>query len=259
MSTSITPAVAGVSAQLSPTPPIPTNSISTFLKHHETFLLIVLGFVLFWFVTGKVQDIIAAHDNANLQAATAVLNAQIDSDKKQAVLVAQQAADYKALSEKFQAQNDALARANTALSVKLSERQNTNNNLTLPDLLVRWQQLVPPATLSITNGQATISDTGAHATVNELEKVPVLTEQLANEKTSNENNLTLLSASNKQVSTLNDSVTGLNKQIAAANGVCEEKIKTVKDAAAKSKRRWFVVGYIAGFISRQAIKTYTGF
>ena len=257
MSTSNTPATVIMAA--APPLPVPTNPVSSFLKHHETLLIVVFGFILFWCVSGKVQDIIAAHDNANLTAVKATLAAQVDANKKTADLVAQQAADMKALNEKVLAQDAALAAANKALATALSQRQQTNNTLTIPQLLARWQQLVPNAGLSITNGQTTVSDSGAHATVNELEKVPVLEQQLDNEKKISDNTNSLLVASNKQVSTLNDLVAGKDAELKKADDTCKAEIKVVKDAATKSKRRWFLGGFVVGFVSRQAIRSYLGF
>jgi hypothetical protein len=242
-----------------PTNPIPTNAVSAFLKHHETLLIIVFGFLLFWFVSGRVENIIAAHDNANLTAVRATLAAQVDADKKTADLVAQQAADMKSLSAKVLAQDAVLAQANKALATALAQRQQTNNTLT-PSLLVsRWNWLIGSEIDIAVADTVKVSIADARLTVNELERVPVLTEQLANETKVAENTTTLLTATTAQVDTLNVRVAGLLIESDGKDAVCKAEIKTVKDAATKSKRRWFVGGFIAGFASRQALKTYFGF
>ena len=259
MSTSSTPATVVVSAA-PPVQPIPTNPVSTFLKHHETFLIVVLGFALLWFLSGKIQNIIAAHDNANLHTVQVTLTAQVDANKKTAALAAQQAADMKVLNDKVLAQDAALAQANKALATALSQRQQTNNNLPLPELAARWQVLVPAVSsgVSFDGTRLLVDNTAAHATVNELEKVPVLTAQLDNEKKVVENTGTLVASCTKQVVTLNELVVGKDAELKKSDNVCEAKIKVVKDAAKKSKRRWAVTFYVLGFMSRQAIKTYIG-
>lgn len=239
--------------------PAPATPIRTFLKNHETLIIFVLGFVLLWFISGRVENTIAAHDAANLLSTQATLASQVEKNQATAATVAQQAADFKALADKVQTQNAALVQANTALATALSARQKTDATLTLPELEARWAQLVPNAGLSITNGQATVSDAGAHATVAQLEQVPVLTTELANEKTETASTNTLLAASNGQVVTLNGLVSGLQLQAVDKDKDCQAQIRVVKDAARKSKRRWFIIGFITGFLSRQVIKTETGF
>ena len=262
MSTNSTPATVVVSSA-PPVQPIPTNLVSTFLKHHETLLIVVLGFALLWSLSGKVQGIIAAHDNANLQTVTATLNAQVDADKKTAAVVAQQKAEFDALSARLTAQDAALRQTNAALVSALAKKQATNNTLTVPELVNRWAQLVPTVNFDgaqvTADGGVSVSPANAHATVNELEKVPVLEEQLANETTIASNTSDLLVSSTVRVAALNTLVLGKDAELKKADDVCKADIKVVKDAAKKSKRRWFVGGFIAGFVSRQAIKTYFGF
>ena len=228
-----------------------------------SLLLLVLGFALLWSLSGKVQGIIAAHDNANLQTVTATLNAQVDADKKTAAVVAQQKAEFDALSARLTAQDAALRQTNAALVSALAKKQATNNTLTVPELVNRWAQLVPTVNFDgaqvTADGGVSVSPANAHATVNELEKVPVLEEQLANETTIASNTSDLLVSSTVRVAALNTLVLGKDAELKKADDVCKADIKVVKDAAKKSKRRWFVGGFIAGFVSRQAIKTYFGF
>jgi hypothetical protein len=62
-----------------------------------------------------------------------------------------------------------------------------------------------------------------------------------------------------QVGNLNTLVADKNKTIAGNEKQCTDEKNVMKAQFRKSKRRWFVVGYVAGFVSRQIIKTYTGF
>jgi uncharacterized protein YecT (DUF1311 family) len=233
---------------------------SKYFKLHETLIIILASFTLLWFVSGKIEGVIAAHDAVNLATTKATLAAQVQTNNDRQALIAQQAADYKALAAKYQAQDAALAQANVALAQALTAQQKKDAALPIPQLVTRWIQLVPDAGVSVAaNGTVSVSEVGAHATVNELEKVPVLTTELANEKQVCSNTSTLLDAANGRVVTLNSQVDGLKLQSKDADNVCKAQIAVVKADARKSKRRWFVIGFISGFVSRQAIKTYTGF
>jgi hypothetical protein len=104
----------------------------------------------------------------------------------------------------------------------------------------------------------TVNTPGVSATVQQLEVVPVLRTQFENERTQYENAQKLLALSNNETTTLISEVTGLRTQIVDDTKVCTAQIAVVKAEALRSKRRWFIVGYVAGFLSRQYIKTATG-
>lgn len=228
------------------------------IESHERLLLVAVAGVVLWLGIGRVDSLIARHDNANLQQAQVVAQAQADKTAAIAAQVAEQAAQYQALAAKVQQQNDALMQANIALSTALAKQQRTDASLPPTELVARLNSLVPKASASITNGQTTMPQSGTVAVVQELEGVPVLRTQLGNERTQLENAQSLVVAEGQQVATLNTEIGSLRLQITADAKACNEQIATVKDMARKSKRRWFWLGYAAGFISRQVIKTYTG-
>jgi hypothetical protein len=129
----------------------------------------------------------------------------------------------------------------------------------LPELAQEWTKLVPgmaPNDITFAldpNGQITLTDDAAHKTVDQLEQVPVLTQELSNSKQSEQNTDTLLTASNAQVATLNTEVSGLRLEITDDKAVCQDQIKVVKDAARK-RERWFAIfGTILGFAARGAL------
>ena len=106
-----TPVVTPINTQLHP--------ISGYIKAHERLIIVVVLSVLSWFTFGKIENAIAAHDNANLQQAKVVASVQQEKNDATAALVAQQAAQYQALAEKVQTQNAQLEQANVALSAAL--------------------------------------------------------------------------------------------------------------------------------------------
>ena len=233
--------------------------IRTFLKDHERLVLAVIAGLVLWFAIVKVDTLIANHDNATLQQAQVVAAVQEEKNVALAKQVAEQAAEYKALADKVNAQNAALEQANVNLANALIKQQHTDAGLPPTELVARLNTLVPNANASITNGQTTLPQSGTVAVVQELEKVPVLTTQLQNKGTELDNAQKLLGTSQGQVATLTEQVTGLQVKAVDDAKVCAAQIAVVKAEARRSKRRWFYAGVIIGFIGRQLIKTETGF
>lgn len=254
-------------AATSPTTGGELGKIRSFLIDHEKLLIVVIAAVLIFAGYVKVTNIIAEHDKAQLQQAQIVANAQAAANAQlaqqaeaNAKQIEEDKAQLQALSDKLTAQNQQLVNANTALATALTKQQKTDASLPVPDLVNRWAQLAPGTNFAGAIGSGnnvTVTPANAVATVQQLEKVPVLTQQLANETTEKTNDDTLINQQSKsifdlnnQVGTLNNSVTGLNKQIVDNSAVCQAAIKVEKDNARKGKRKWFIIGYIAGFASK---------
>jgi len=263
-------------AATSPTTGSELGKIRAFLLDHERLLIVLVAAVVIYLGYVKVTNIIANHDNAQLQQQklineqqAAKNQAMLEQQQKDDVLRQQEEAAREAEAQKLQAQNQALVNANTALAAALSKQQKQDATLAPTELAARWQQLVPaapPASVTVAaDGNMQTTPAAAVATVQQLEQVPALTQQLANEKTQEANDQTMLASANAAIGNLNLSLTdrdkridGLNLTITGNQKQCEDEKKVIKDQARKSKRRWFIIGYVAGFVSRQVIKSYTG-
>lgn len=232
----------------------------TFVKGHEKFLVIVLGAALAFHFYSKAITAWDQHeqrlDNVAQQQVIATQQ-KVDSD----AAVNKQLADQLAqLKDQF-ARSEASLRAQIAAeTAALRNRTAQDNALPMPQLAQRWSTLLnlqpgnvwatidtPPGTV-LTN-DITLTPDAAHATVAELEKVPVLTQQLEQTNT----NLTGC----KVVAAKQDTViAGLNTQIADSNtALTAEKTARADDAklaAAKQRKSWikgFKVGAIVGFVA----------
>ena len=234
-------------------------TISTYVKAHEKLVLAGIAALLLWFAVGHIEGIIARHDNANLQQAQVVAQAQADKTAAIAEQVAQQSAQYQALADKVQVQNAALVQANTELATALAKQQHTDSTLPPSDLVARWNTLVPQAGATVVTNGVLLPEQGAVSTVQTLEQTPVLQKQLGNTQDELKNAQGLLTASNGQVITLNTEVGALRVQIVDNSKVCDARVKVESDRVRKARRRWFVIGYVAGFLSRQYIKSAIGF
>jgi hypothetical protein len=231
------------------------TSYITFIKSHEKILGMVLITAVIFGSWSHIETIIQRHDASHEVQAQIVATAQA---QKNAAIAAQVAVDkqaFDALQAKVTAQNAALVQANTALTAALTKQQKTDAGLPLPDLANRWLTLVPEAKPTVTvDGGVFLGTSGAIATVQQLEQVPVLQTELTNEQTLVTNGNALTVAQTKQVTDLTAEVSGLKLKAVDDKNVCNADIKVLKDAASKSKRRWFLVGLITGFLGRSAIK-----
>src|SRR5271154_3237303 len=241
-------------ASTSPTTGSTPGIIRTFLLDHERLIIVAIVAIGLWFGYGKYAQIRLDHDNAVLAQAKVTADAQAKANQQLEQQVSDDKAALQALTDKLSAQNQQLVNANTALATALSRQQKTDAALPVPDLVNRWAQLAPGTNFTGAIGSGnnvTVTPSNALATVQQLEKVPVLTTELANETTEKNNDDQLLTANAKSIFDLNNQVAGATKLDTDHQAQCVEQIKVVKDEARKSKRKWFVIGYVAGFLSRQ--------
>src|SRR5271168_176768 len=243
-------------ASTSPTTGSTPGLIRTFLLDHERLIIVAIVAVGLWFGYGKYAQIRLDHDNAVLAQAKVTADAQAKANQQLAQQVADDKAALQTLTDKLSAQNQQLVNANTALATALSRQQKTDASLPVPDLVNRWAQLAPGTNFTGAIGSGnnvTVTPSNALATVQQLEKVPVLTTELANETTEKNNDDQLLTANAKSIFDINNQVAGATKLDTDHQAQCTALVADVKAKAAKSKRRWFVIGYVAGFLSRQFI------
>jgi len=226
-------------------------SISTYVKAHEKLILALIAAGVLWFSLGKIESVIARHDEATLKTTT--LLAANDATKN-AALAAQAATDkaaYQALAAKVDAENAALVNANASLAAALTRQQNVDATLPPTELVARWNTLVPAANVAVTPEGVTLPALGATATVQQLEQVPVLQTELSNSNTEKQNVDALLLSSNGEVSILNTQVGQLQQTIIDNKTQCTDQLKVQADKARKRERWYAVIGAILGFAVRR--------
>ncbi len=228
------------------------------IESHERLLLVAVAGVVLWFGIGRVDSLIARHDNANLQQAQVIAQAQADKTAAIAAQVAEQSAQYQALADKVQVQNAALVQANTELATALAKQQRIDASLPPTELVNRWSTLVPQAKPTVTPSGVALDTPSAVATLQQLEIIPVQQETIKNNQQELSNAQSLVTAEGQQVQTLNTEVGSLRTQLGDNAKVCDARVKVETDKVHKARRRWFVIGFVTGWVSRQAVKTYTG-
>lgn len=238
--------------------------ISSYLKTHEKMVLFVLGFALIWGIVGKIDHRIDVRDAATLQTDKAISAQDKINTANTAALMAKQKADYDAQEAKTQAAQAALVQANVTLAAALTKQQKVDSQMTAPEVANRWSELVPSVIIGLTsdgNGGTLldVNTDSAKRTVEQLEQVPVLTTELANEKTIEAGTNALLLSANGRIDTLYTQVGQLTKTNKDDANTCQAAVNLAKDDARKSKRHWLYAGIAIGFAGRQAIKTYLHF
>lgn len=214
----------------------------TFVKAHEKLVLII-GALLVSYWLG--QRIITAWDAHDARLAT-IAQAKVDAD----------ATANKANADKLvalQKQVDAATKvANAAITQKHQEtvqHQKVDQTLPLPDLANRWANLLalaPQEFIATPDNKVTVSDVAAHATVNELEKIPDLTLQV-NKLTDNLNGCTAVRAQQ------DTTITGLNASLVDEHAARVADAKVAKEKERHAGLKWFKIGYVAGAASVAAV------
>jgi len=223
-----------------------------FAKAHEKLLLIVLFFGVAGFLGNKYLN--ASYDAAvaREKSAEQTLQVQKEANDKLAAQNQQAAAQYQVLLGQVTADNKKLTAEMFQLSQTLAARQKQDAALPLPELASRWEVLIGTSGISSTENGLQASPDAARATVSNLESLPVIRQQLADETT-------LASDKDKQIASLgrvvngqNTEIAGLNIQLTDASKACQAEVAVAR----KSKWRWFKFGVVTGFIGGLAAGHY---
>lgn len=233
------------------------SAFSAYLKAHEKLIVYMLAVGLVWGITGKVQSVIAAHDEK-------VFNKTLAATATDAQKNASNAASNAALAQQFQqanaqltAANAQLSQANAQLSQALAKQKAVDATLPPAQLAARIEVVAKlPEGSAIAKPDNTIALTqpAAVTVVQQLEEVPVLTTQLSNTQQENGNLSKLLVDQTARVDGLNTQVTGLQKTNTDEIAQCTAEKKVIQDKAEKDKRRWAAIGLAIGAILHAVIK-----
>lgn len=219
-----------------------------FFKEHERLVLGLglLGVVL-WLGNSFLSH---TYDRALVKNAIAnqVLQEQISKNEEIEKQMSHQLETYQQLMSTLSAQNSSLARAMGQRQTEVLHQQKIDQTLPLPDLAVRWQKLagLQPGDFENTTRGLHVSESGSRTTVQILETVPALREDLAATHQIIENKDTQITGANGVITGLNTQVAGLKAELTAKDKACETELKLEKAKARKGKLRAFVVGLGVG-------------
>ena len=211
-----------------------------FTKAHERLISIIGLLFLFFFLGNKYLNYSATKADARNQAAQATLVAQQKANEALAQQNQQAQAQYQVLLGQLNAQNQRLTAEMLTLSQTLATQQKKDSALPAPELALRHETLlgVSSGVASTENGFL-VSPANELQTVQSLESLPVLKQQLSDETQMSSGKDKQITSINTVVTGLNGQINGLNLQIADADKACSVKIDTVKQDARKSKKNIF--------------------
>jgi len=151
---------------------------------------------------------------------------------------------YQDLVSSLTTQNAALAQAAGQRRIELKHQQEIDQALPLPDLAIRWTHLakLQPDDIKSTNKGLLVSESGSRTTVQVLETVPVLTQDLSDAHTVLNNKDKQIEGAEVLVSELQTQVSGLKGELTAKDRACDARLILEKSKAHKSKVTWFVTG-----------------
>lgn len=228
-----------------------TKAATSWLLLHERLIITLVLIAVSVFGVNKLLDHEYAKDKTASDAAALVLSNQQVENKALAAQVATTQQQYQQLTVQLSQQNAQIAQAMQSRTVVLQQQQATDQTIPMPDLGNRWLTLtgIKPSEMTATTQGVTVTPDAARTTVEQLESVPVLTADVASEKTENDNLSKELGSANDLSSDLTLQVAGLNTTLVDQTKACTTEEATLKAQARRSKLHWFGAGFGTGFVS----------
>ncbi len=222
-----------------------------FIKAHTLLVVGLAAIGVIWHLGAKYEDsrgekLIEANTLIQHQLQTQVIQNQVLTGQ-----LADQQAAYNILAAKIVAQNAQIDVEMAAKQAQVTKQQQVDATLPLDGLAIRWRSLenLMPSDVAIGGtGTLFVSGQAATKTVEDLEAVGPLHQEVLDGHQINDNltnqltTLTSLSASQTK------EITGLNEQITLAEKSCQDRIGVVKAQQKKKSGFWFKVGVIAGSV-----------
>lgn len=221
---------------------IPTTAAHAFITHwvniikaHEKLILVAITALVLWHFGDVAYNAYGKHLAANIQAD----NTRIAQAEQQNALTLAQLNTLKATVAANEKIDDAKI---AAAKQKITDVQKIDAALPLPELSVHWQSILslPPGSINPQpNGTVAVTTDAAHATVNELEKVGPLSDQLA----ATQDQLKGCAIVRSQQDTL---IAGLNTDITAVKkGRADDAVKAkhdIRHAYFKGLKHGIIIG-----------------
>ena len=212
----------------------------SWIKAHERILIVFMLLIVFGWLGNKYLDKRAA-ETALL--ATAAQTAAKES-QSQAALAAQ---TYKVTLDAMQTEIAALNRNVVQRTVILQAKQEVIKTSPVPEVTAEWQRLLGTTGEIIPRIDgapgAQVTENVARTTVSQLESIPSLQGNLTDQ--------TQITQDTRQSLDKADAlVLSLNSEILKNDASCKAQLTDAKAVSNKSKRNWFIAGFVAGIATR---------
>jgi len=241
-------------AQAASVPTVASNQ--TWLQKHERLIIWILCIVLGYFVVDKGLSIVSSYEQHKAQQANTVLNTQkttTDTDLEQAK--AQLVVYENALAEATK-ENATLAAAIASRNQIETAQQKTDATLQPSQLATRWQGLVNNTGIRASASGYAVTDTAAIDTVQQLEQIPVLTQNVADEAKEISGLQTAVDSTNTLVLDGKNTITSLQSEVQDESKACSTQVTALQSQITKAKfasiwekAKWFGAGFVTGFVT----------
>jgi hypothetical protein len=218
-------------------------------KSHERILAVVIVLAVIAFIGNKW--ITRSYDTALAKNAVAqqVLQDQVSKNNEIAKSVDALNQQYQNLLGQVTKQNATLVQAISARNQVVSGQQRTDATLPLSDLALRQQALAGLSTgISSTVNGLQESPAAAIVVTQKLEELPALQQNVADLQTVSDNKDKQITSLTGVVDGQKTEIGGLRLQITDADKACQASAKLEVAKARKSKRTWFKIGFVTGFV-----------
>lgn len=209
----------------------------SWLKQHETIIIVLLFLLVGTFLFNKVLD----RDAAKSQQAATIAAQQLTEARQE---TATATAAYQAALNLAQQQNVALSAAIASRQTVLVEQQAAVKTLPLPQVGQDIQTAIGGSgDVSAEVDGLKLNDSASRRVLSTLIQVPVLQADVADLGTELKSGQDALTAAQTVISSQ-------VKTLAADDASCKAEVKAQIEADNKSKRKWFIIGFAAGIGTR---------
>lgn len=221
----------------------------SWLKQHERLLIVTLLVLASFFAVNKGLGIVSTYEGHKATQAAAVTAAQAAKNAEELTQAQQMLQSYQQQLAASTAANQKLTSAIVARDTQLATQQKTDTTLSPSDLADRWATLVKDRGVAPAAAGYAVTESAAVATVIQLESVPVLTQDVADEKTKETALQSNLDKANGVIDQGKTLVGGLQLQLTDQTKQCTIDLNAEKAKGRVGKLKSFGIGYVAGLVS----------
>jgi hypothetical protein len=221
-----------------------------FIKAHEVLILGLAVIGVVWYLGAKYEDsrgekLIETNALIQQQLQTQVIQNQVLTGQ-----LADQQAAYNILATKIVTQNAQIDAEMAAKQAQVTKQQQIDATLPLAGLAIRWrliENLTPPDVI-VADNNLSISGQAATKTVEDLEGVGPLHQEVLDDRRIQDNLTNQLTTLTSLSTSQTKEIEGLNLQITLAEKSCQDRIGLVKIQQRKRSGLWFKVGVVLGSV-----------
>ena len=232
---------------------------NTSLKTHAPLIVAAGVLSIAGWATVKIVNHNAEVDHDKAVQSQTILQQQATQNAQIAEQVKQEQQTLQQFFLQQQAQNAALVSAITARNQQVVVQQKSDASLPPTELAARWNFLLgTTGQVQTASGGYAVTESAAVSTTQQLEELPVLQANVGDLQIQIANKDKVIDDGKKLVDDQTSQIKGLGVQIVDGQKACAATITAVKAEARRGKLKWFGIGYVAGLMTRGAIKIFTG-